>query len=1208
MNFRHSFVFGIALLALAATSVQAQLSLGGQPLSRNITVSSMVASQTMPSPDVAQLLAEDSVESLAGMPFRFGYAHDVNWSLESTGSWTSLTDGGRLWRLKISCPGAYSINLQYSRYQIPPGAQLFIYSGDGSMVRGAFTEQNIKEHGEFATAPTRGDVCVVEYYEPQSGLGQSEVVISRVVHGYKDIFSFDVAQRVTGYGQSGACNNNINCPEGAAWQDEKRSVAMILTSAGNRICTGTLVNNVRQDETPLFLTANHCLGSPSTWIFMFNYESPGCANQDGPLNYTLQGAALLANYLTSDFALLLLDEAPPDSYNVYYSGWNNLDTPAPRSTGIHHPNGDIKKISFDLQPVTEADYLSTSGTTHWRVGQWEDGTTEDGSSGSALFDHNHRIIGQLHGGFASCTNISADWYGKFSRSWTGGGTLATRLRDWLDPDNTGAIVLDGLDPSAGVYIDHTPLTDTRDTVGTYRVTCDIGSYYELVEDSLLLFYKINEAPDWTEQQLIPTGLNDGYFGDISAQTPGSDISYYLFARDQGGNTALTDIQSFVVIDYRMTVTPPADLDSSVIGDTLWFALEVTNTGIFQDSYDLTLGASGWDWGLWDTTGTTPISYLANMPADSTAAFLVSAVMPAVPYGDADTMVVTVASIADPGREVQAELVARSSGSLGAFPWLEIFVTDSVDGVNWIVDAGSQVTGNVLNVPSTPYAIHLDGGNDTLVSQKIDMSGHAGSQLTYLLQPGGNGAAPGPGAALYIDFRASLGQWVTLATHVGDSTAATTFAVHRVSLPTHAIHSRFQLRLRSVGECEGCDDWFVDDIRLDEPPQTSVVPMNIDEYLMVGESAQVEISVINDGSGALVYEVGSQLVSSPLPYGQQRDTGGPDNYGNFWIDSDEPSGPAFEWIDISGTGQNITASFDDDNVVGPLELGFDFRFYGSIYQDIFVGSNGLVGFSLADLDSRVNTPLPTAGTPNNVIAWLWDDMNINDDDNTTAQVYYDTTGDRAIIQFVDYPEYSADPGDVITLQVIIEADGLIKLQYLTIAPGFDIASSTVGIENALGTDGLEVIYQAPYLHDSLAIWIYQPRPWLTVDRLYGTASGGGSDQVGLSLDPTGLELGIYEATVTIHSNDPDSATAIATVPVTMEVSDVPPYVCGDIDGSGVGPDISDLVYLVAFMFQDGPPPPVMEAAMVDGNGVGPDISDLVHLVSYMFDDGPALQCP
>jgi len=68
--------------------------------------------------------------------------------------------------------------------------------------------------------------------------------------------------------------------------------------------------------------------------------------------------------------------------------------------------------------------------------------------------------------------------------------------------------------------------------------------------------------------------------------------------------------------------------------------------------------------------------------------------------------------------------------------------------------------------------------------------------------------------------------------------------------------------------------------------------------------------------------------------------------------------------------------------------------------------------------------------------------------------------------------------------------------------------------------------------------------------------------------------------------------------------------GDINNDGAGPDISDLVYLVAFMFSGGPEPPCMRQADITGDGFAvPDISDLVHMVNYMFGGGPPpVACP
>jgi hypothetical protein len=208
------------------------------------------------------------------------------------------------------------------------------------------------------------------------------------------------------------------------------------------------VNNTAVDFTPYFLSANHCgvtAANDNTLVFYWNFESPNCGDHGGgSLAENQTGATFRASHAPSDFVLVELD-APPVA-NFYPAG---TDRRRPASTVcIHHPSGDEKSISFDTDPVTSTAYLSntvSAAANHWRVGEWEDGTTEPGSSGSGLWDEStHRLVGQLHGGYASCTaTTSSDWFGKLSVSWDGGGTSATHLSDWLDPGNTGALWLNG---------------------------------------------------------------------------------------------------------------------------------------------------------------------------------------------------------------------------------------------------------------------------------------------------------------------------------------------------------------------------------------------------------------------------------------------------------------------------------------------------------------------------------------------------------------------------------------------------------------------------------------------------------------------------------------------------------------------------------------------------------------------------------------------
>jgi hypothetical protein len=425
----------------------AQLSEGGTPYSFNNILINPVVSVQMPPVDIEELLMEDAEDEKNGIPFRFGYQIEVNLDIKRDGTFELLPNGDKIWSLHIYAPGATSINLMYNDFWIPEGSKLFLFNDDKSEVIGAFTKRNNKENGEFATGILRGEGVTIEYYEPPVVESPGIINISSVVHGYKDIFK----KVDRDFGSSGWCNNNTICPEGEPWRNEIRAVAMILTSGGSRLCSGSMINNVRQDLTPYFLTANHCVGSGSqNWIIMFRYESPQCSpSVNGPLNYTVQGTQLKANNTASDFALFLLTEAPPDSFEVHFAGWSAIDTPAANSVGIHHPSGDVKKISFDYDPPTSHAWSGTPPNSHWRIGVWDDGTTEPGSSGSPLFDQNHRITGQLHGGLASCTVLDYDSYGKFSFTWDYGTTPSTRAKDWLDPDNTGTLVLDGWDPTIG---------------------------------------------------------------------------------------------------------------------------------------------------------------------------------------------------------------------------------------------------------------------------------------------------------------------------------------------------------------------------------------------------------------------------------------------------------------------------------------------------------------------------------------------------------------------------------------------------------------------------------------------------------------------------------------------------------------------------------------------------------------------------------------
>lgn len=411
----------------------------------------------MPLLDMTKIEAEDKEDEEYDMPPRFGYSYKVNYNLTNSGTWTSLPNGDKIWQLNIICPGALSVNFGYDKFWIPEGGKFFVYSKDRKHSIGAFTSRNNKGTMDnirgFATGLVYGSDIILEYYQPKNVLSDAVISIEYVVHGYRYI---NLGEK--GYGNAGSCMVNVNCEEGQNWQNEKKAVAMIVVN-NNRICSGSLINTTDLSQSPLFLTADHCISSfdrdaienPNLdeFSFYWNYEAPGCLNNNiEPTFYSTSGATLLANNSESDFALLRLTEDPKDlsNYTPFYLGWDCSGQSGEAGVCIHHPKGDVKKISTVLsQPTSPYLFCWSVGWAYTINGH---SMTQPGSSGSALINAEHMIIGQLYGGTCgNCSNANGkSTYGQFHVSWTGNynDTIQRRLNCWLDSLNTGAQTMEGL--------------------------------------------------------------------------------------------------------------------------------------------------------------------------------------------------------------------------------------------------------------------------------------------------------------------------------------------------------------------------------------------------------------------------------------------------------------------------------------------------------------------------------------------------------------------------------------------------------------------------------------------------------------------------------------------------------------------------------------------------------------------------------------------
>lgn len=441
-------IYLLAILFLFSFSGNAQVSHGGQPYDWHERNLDHLVFEAMPAVDVEAYKREDLIlDQQRDIPWRFGVNIPVDLDINNSGTWTQLANGDRVWKLSIKSKGALTINFVFDEYHLPEGGKVFVYDIDKKQLLGSFTNENTSAENSLGVGFVFSDHLVISYHEPAAVAGQGYLHINNVTHGYRNAFLDGIIGEEKGaFGNSAACNVNVNCPEGLPYGIQKRSVALIVVG-NNGHCSGALVNNTSQDLTQYFLTANHCVGNPGNWVLYFNHESPDCAGAgSAPINQSVAGLVLKAKHAESDFALLEITEPIPAWYDVCYSGWDATDDPntVASAYGIHHPAGDIKKISIE-NDVPEQTTMGGFVNQVWFINDWEVGVTQGGSSGSPLFNQSGRLIGQLAGGQAACigtvNNGLYDYYGRMGVSWDYGATPDKRLKDWLDPGNTGILIV-----------------------------------------------------------------------------------------------------------------------------------------------------------------------------------------------------------------------------------------------------------------------------------------------------------------------------------------------------------------------------------------------------------------------------------------------------------------------------------------------------------------------------------------------------------------------------------------------------------------------------------------------------------------------------------------------------------------------------------------------------------------------------------------------
>ena len=383
--------------------------------------------------------------------------------------WNRTRTGAQVAALSISAKEAHGLRLGVLVTALPEAAVLRVYSQARAdtvyqilgkdvlmhVLRNTLADGDSAEARTWWTPDLGAEEVTLEIELPAGVPVQTvEIALPTVSHIFAELQPAAGDTSVTKINESASCHLDAVC--NASYATQINAVARMLFTWGGKtyLCTGTLLNDAKASGTPYFLSANHCISTQtvaSTLQTDWFYQSSGCNTRalSGRTTKLYNGATLLHASSSTDVSFMRLNDAAPAG--AYFAGWDASATAQADRTaivGLHHPAGDMLKISTgevmgqtSCSSTGENQFGCIGSTGNFYMVGWSSGSTQGGSSGSALFSNDGRhVVGTLYGGSASCTSTGAlDFYGRFDVAYS------QALKNWLGGQN-GSVTGSGVAP------------------------------------------------------------------------------------------------------------------------------------------------------------------------------------------------------------------------------------------------------------------------------------------------------------------------------------------------------------------------------------------------------------------------------------------------------------------------------------------------------------------------------------------------------------------------------------------------------------------------------------------------------------------------------------------------------------------------------------------------------------------------------------------